>query len=279
MRLALAVRFAAAACDAFFLKSDGPSASPRKRRTSPVDAPSSYPFTASVTRIRGWAIRRFDSTADPRPPVKTTTSITPMRISQRGGPGLQSASMKRQLSALLILGISLTAATSIQARLNPRAADLQVGDMAPDFALKASDGKTYKLSDFRGKQAVVIAWYPKAFTSGCTIECKSLAEKGDLIKQFDAKFFMASVDTPEQAKAFGESQGAHFPLLADPDKKVADAYGTLRDYGGSIGIVSQRWTFYIGKDGKILAIDKAVKPATSAEDVAAKLAALKIAEK
>ena len=58
------------------------------------------------------------------------------------------------------------------------AADLKVGDMAPDFTLQASDGKTYNLSDFKGKQAVVVAWFPKALHQGCTIECKSLADKG-----------------------------------------------------------------------------------------------------
>jgi peroxiredoxin Q/BCP len=181
--------------------------------------------------------------------------------------------------ALVLFGIGLAAGVPFATAQGRQAADLQVGDVAPDFTLKASDGHTYKLSDFKGKQAVVIAWYPKAFTSGCTIECKSLAEKGGLIKKFDAAYFMASVDTVEQAKAFGEAHNADFPLLSDPDKKVADAYGTLRDYGGQIGVVSQRWTFYIGKDGRIMAIDKAVKPATSAEDVAAKLAELKVALK
>jgi peroxiredoxin Q/BCP len=160
-----------------------------------------------------------------------------------------------------------------------QAADLPVGDTAPDFALKASDGHLYKLSDFKGKKAVVIAWYPKAFTSGCTVVCESLAKKGDLIKKYDVAYFMASVVTAELAKAFGEAHNADFPLLSDPDKKIADAYGSLKDFGGSIGVVSQRWTFYIGKDGKILAIDKTVHPATSAEDVAAKLAELKIPAK
>lgn len=56
------------------------------------------------------------------------------------------------------------------------AAALEVGDMAPDFSLPGSDGKTYQLSDYRGKQAVVLAWFPKAYTYGCTIECKSLAD-------------------------------------------------------------------------------------------------------
>ena len=54
------------------------------------------------------------------------------------------------------------------------------------------------------------------------------------------------------------------PLLADPTKKTAEAYGVLRDFGGDIGVVANRWTFYIGKDGRIAAIDKAVKPATAA---------------
>ena len=64
---------------------------------------------------------------------------------------------------------------------------VKVGDMAPDFNLPGTDGKNHKLSDYRGKQAVVIAWFPKAFTGGCTIECKSLADNGDKIKKWRAE--------------------------------------------------------------------------------------------
>jgi len=148
--------------------------------------------------------------------------------------------------------------------------ELKVGDKAPDFSLQASDGKTYKLSDYRGKQAVVLAWFPKAYTSGCTIECKSLAEHGDMIKKYDVTYFMASVDPLADNKGFAEQQHADFPLLSDPTKETAQAYGVLR------GPVAQRWTFYVGKDGSITAIDKAVRPATSAEDMAAKLGELKV---
>src|SRR5690348_13475718 len=143
------------------------------------------------------------------------------------------------------------------------APELKVGDQAPDFSLPASDGKTYKLSDFKGKQAVVIAWFPAAFTQGCTIECKSLAEHGDMIKKYDVTYFMASVDPLEKNTDFAKTHNADFPLLSDPTKETATAYGVLNARG-----VANRWTFYIGKDGKILAIDKAVKPATSAEDMA-----------
>src|SRR6188472_2568623 len=88
------------------------------------------------------------------------------------------------------------------------AADLKVGDPAPDFTLQATDGKTYKLSSFRGKQAVVLAWFPKAFTRGCTIECKSLAEGSAKLRMYDASYFMASVDPidgDQGNKAFAES--------------------------------------------------------------------------
>src|SRR5215207_822772 len=155
--------------------------------------------------------------------------------------------------------------------------ELKVGDPAPDFSLPGTDGKTYKLSDFKGKQAVVVAWFPKAFTGGCTQECKSLAASGDKIRKFDVAYFMASVDPLEGEKgnkAFAKSEKADFPMLSDESKSVAAAYGVLNPRG-----VTNRWTFYIDKDGKIAAIDKAVKPATSAEDMVAKLKELKVPER
>ena len=169
---------------------------------------------------------------------------------------------------LFFLTVLTFMAVGISAQTPPP--ELKVGDQAPDFSLQASDGKTYKLSDFKGKKAVVLAWFPKAYTSGCTIECKSLAEHGDMIKKYNVIYFMASVDPLEQNKGFAEQQHADFPLLSDPTKQTAQAYSVLNDPNG----VARRWTFYIGKDGKIQAIDKAVKPATSAEDMAAKLGEL-----
>src|SRR5918992_1573025 len=163
--------------------------------------------------------------------------------------------------------------------------ELKVGDTAPDFTLQGTDGKTHRLSDYRGKQAVVIAWFPRAFTQGCTIECKSLADNGDKIKKFDVAYFMASVDPLEEnikfAKATSvklgdnvvEKKAADFPMLADPTKEVATKYGVLNPQRG----FANRWTFYIDKSGRIAAIDKAVRPATSAEDMVVKLSELKVA--
>ncbi|ROT45638.1 peroxiredoxin [Pusillimonas sp. NJUB218] len=153
-------------------------------------------------------------------------------------------------------------------------AALEVGDMAPDFRLPASDGKTYQLSDYRGKQAVVLAWFPKAYTYGCTIECKSLAENGDQIRQFDVTYFMASVDPLIENEGFAKETGADFPLLSDESKQVARSYDVL----GLLG-VARRHTFYIGKDGRILKIDADVQPETSAEDMVRTLSELGVDRK
>src|SRR5215210_2934715 len=148
------------------------------------------------------------------------------------------------MRALLTIGlVAALAAVTVMAQAPNSAPQvstvLKVGDMAPDFTLQGTDGKTHKLSEYRGKQAVVIAWFPKAFTQGCTIECKSLAENGDKIKQYDVAYFMASVDPLEEnikfAKATSvtlqgrggaaatvvEKKEADFPMPADPTKEVA----------------------------------------------------------
>lgn len=148
---------------------------------------------------------------------------------------------------------------------------LEVGDIAPDFSLQGTDGQTHRLAHYRGREAVVLAWFPKAYTRGCTIECKSLAEHGYLLKKFTATYFMVSVDPIADNVGFAKQQKADFPLLSDPTKQTARAYGVLSERG-----FAARRTFYIGKDGKILAIDKNVKPATSAQDMAKMLAKLQI---
>ena len=143
---------------------------------------------------------------------------------------------------------------------------LTVGDPAPDFTLQASDGSAYTLADYKGKQAVVIAWFPKAYTKGCTVECKSLAENGHLIRRYDVTYFMASVDSLEDSVGFAEATKADFPLLSDPSKKVAKAYDVLHTLG-----YAKRHTIYISDNGTVLKIDTAVNPKTSAEDMAATL--------
>jgi peroxiredoxin Q/BCP len=153
----------------------------------------------------------------------------------------------------------------------PHARALDVGDAAPDFALPASDGETYVLSDVLEEGPVVLAWYPQAFTSGCTLECKSFKEDGHRIRAYDVRYFMASVDPPERNRRFARSVGADFPLLSDESRDVARAYGVLHQDRFAF-----RTNFFIGTDGRILAIQRNVDPRTAARDVAAELAELGI---
>jgi peroxiredoxin Q/BCP len=188
-------------------------------------------------------------------------------------------------AALVAIAAATALAQAPATSTTTTTAELKVGDQAPDFSLQASDGKTYKLSDFKGKKAVVVAWFPKALTAGCTIECKSLAEHGDMIRKYNVEYFMASVDPIDKNIEFAkaksvdlggtrgvvEKKEADFPILSDPTKATATAYGVLGQSG-----VANRWTFYIGKDGKIQAIEKTITPAPSAEDLPAKLGELHV---
>src|SRR5262249_49743806 len=156
------------------------------------------------------------------------------------------------------LGVALLAGAA--------AAELKVGDKAPDFTLQGSDGKTYSLEQFRGKSGVVIAWFPKAMTKGCTIECKSLKAHSKELKGLNVAYFTASVDKPEENKKFADQLDADYPILSDPDKMAAQAYGVMSPRG-----FANRWTFYIDKDGVIKEIDKKVNVQTAAEDLCAKV--------
>jgi thioredoxin-dependent peroxiredoxin len=175
-----------------------------------------------------------------------------------------------KLFTALVLG------TLVMLTGNLSAAELKVGDTAPDFTMVGSDGKTYKLSELNKQgKAVVVAWFPRAFTGGCTKECQSFKNDGAKIRDYEVAYFTASNDPVEKNKAFAESLGADYPILSDPDSSVAKAYGVLN----ANGTAAQRWTFYIGADGKILAIDKSVKTETHGADVAGKLGQLSVKKK
>lgn len=180
--------------------------------------------------------------------------------------GLLRLRRVRLVVGMLVAIVAASAGSNVSA-------ELAVGDLAPDFSLQGSDGQTYSLSQFRGQQAVVLAWFPRAFTSGCTVECRSLAANGDQIRAFDVTYFMASTDPIEKNVEFADETEADFPLLSDPDGEVAKAYGVF-----SQGF-ARRNTFYIGVDGRISLIDQNVKPSTSAEDMVVNLAGLGVAQR
>ena len=149
---------------------------------------------------------------------------------------------------------------------------LKPNDVAPKFALKADDGSTVRLSALRG-QTVVLYFYPKDDTPGCTTEaCEFRDHRKDLSKS-DAVVLGVSPDTPESHTKFRDKYGLDFRLLADVDHKVAEAYGVWqrksmygREYWGIV-----RTTFVINANGRIARVFEKVKPAGHAAEVLAAL--------
>jgi peroxiredoxin Q/BCP len=148
----------------------------------------------------------------------------------------------------------------------------EVGKPAPEFSLTTGDGSQVSLKDYHGKW-VVLYFYPKDFTSGCTLEAHNFQR--DLSKYSDAGVVIlgVSVDTAQSHKDFCAKEGLNFKLLADPDAKVSTEYGSVMDYKGQK--LAARNTFIINPDGDIAKVYTGVKPAEHSEQVLKDLADLK----
>ena len=140
-------------------------------------------------------------------------------------------------------------------------ATLAVGSKAPAFALKDQDGKTVRLSQFKGKRLVVY-FYPKADTPGCTQQSCNLRDAFPQLKRLKATVVGISPDPPEKQKKFDDKYGLGFPLLADTDHAVADAWGVWGEkslYGRKfMGIV--RSAFVVDEKGKLAGVFYKVSP-------------------
>lgn len=121
------------------------------------------------------------------------------------------------------------------------------GERAPDFSLKAQDGRIVSLHDFLGKSNVVLYFYPKDFTPGCTAEAKTFSENYDEVLTMGAEVLGVSSDTQDTHDRFAESCRVKFPLLSDEGGKVRQAYGVKSTFG----IIAGRVTFVIDKTGTI----------------------------
>ena len=146
-----------------------------------------------------------------------------------------------------------------------------VGVAAPTFKLTTNEGKEANLSDFKG-QWVVLYFYPKDFTGGCTLEAHNFQR--DIAKYEAAKAVIlgVSTDTPDSHKSFCAKEGLSFKLLADVDSKVSEQYGSIMEYNGAK--YSARNTFIIDPTGKIAKVFVKVSPAGHSDEVLAALAEL-----
>ena len=152
-------------------------------------------------------------------------------------------------------------------------ADVQVGDEAPDFELKDSTRQPVRLSDYRGKKAVVLVFYPFAFSGICTGELCSIRDRIEDFRSDDVETLAVSVDAPFALQAFGEQEGYDFPLLADfwPHGEVSRSYGVFNEAVGA----AERGTFVIDRDGIVVySVHNGLGDARDDEEYAAALATI-----
>ena len=132
----------------------------------------------------------------------------------------------------------------------------KIGNLAPKFALQDHEGNAVSLSDFKGKSAVVIYFYPKAMTPGCTVQAQGLRDTAKALKKLNTVVLGISPDPIKKLAKFVERDALNFQLLSDEDHAVADSYGAWgpkkfmgREFDGIL-----RTTFIVGKDGKLKAV-------------------------
>ena len=151
---------------------------------------------------------------------------------------------------------------------------MEPGETAPDFALLDQDGETVRLSDLRGRN-VVLYFYPKADTPGCTTQACGVRDRTADYESADAVVLGVSPDSPKKLRKFADKHGLAFTLLADEDHAVAEAYGVWveKSMYGKKYWGNERSTFVIDPDGRIASVLRKVKPAEHDERVLAELAA------
>ena len=147
----------------------------------------------------------------------------------------------------------------------------EAGSAAPTFKLNSQEGKPVSLDQFKGKW-VVLYFYPKDFTSGCTIEAHNFQRDEAKYTAANAAIIGVSVDSVDSHQQFCTKEGLNFKLLSDPDGAVSKAYGSLNNLG--VTKFAKRYTFLISPDGKIAKVYTDVKPSGHSEEVLADLAQL-----
>jgi peroxiredoxin Q/BCP len=176
--------------------------------------------------------------------------------------------MNKILNAIIMLGVlACTASAANEAQQQPAA-----GSSAPDFSLVTGDGSLATLKGNRGKW-IVLYFYPKDFTGGCTLEAKNFQRDLAKYEQAGAVILGVSVDSAQSHKDFCAKEGLAFKLLADPDAKVSALYGSTMEYQGTK--MASRNTFIINPKGEIVKVFTGVKPADHSDEVLKALADLK----
>jgi peroxiredoxin Q/BCP len=143
----------------------------------------------------------------------------------------------------------------------------KVGDTAPDFEGSTSNGTMVRLRDYLGKKNVVLYFYPKDDTRGCTIEACSFRDKLNSLRALWTEVVGVSVDSLESHKQFAEKHNLNFPLVSDHEKRISRMYGALSDDGSQ----AERMTFIIDRQGRIASVFTKVDVTKHTDEVVAAL--------
>ncbi len=149
----------------------------------------------------------------------------------------------------------------------------KIGNLAPAFTLEDQDGNKVSLKDFKGKSNVVLYFYPKAMTPGCTVQACGIRDSKADLKKAKTVVLGVSPDKVARLGKFIEKEGLNFTLLSDEDHAITDKYGCwgLKKFMGRESMGVLRTTFIIGKDGRLKHIMDKVKTKTHHDDVLAKI--------
>lgn len=181
----------------------------------------------------------------------------------------------------LLAGLILTAG-AIKAA-DDKKVDLQVGGAAPDFEATDDQGQTWLSSDHVGKKYLVVYFYPGDFTPGCTKQAQIVRDNMNKLTEAGIEVVGVSGDAPETHALFKKAESLNFTLLADVDGSLAKQFGVPVGAGGTVkakdaegkivtlkrAVTTARWTFIIGKDGKILYKNTKVNPVDDSKQIAA----------
>ncbi len=160
--------------------------------------------------------------------------------------------------------------------------NLKVGDKSPEFTAAADDGSTWNIKNYLGRDYIVVYFFPAAMTGGCTKEACAYRDLHGDLHEAGVEVVGISGDNVEGLKLFKHAENLNFTLLSDPDGKIAESFGVPVSEGGSImrtvdgtehelkrGVTEKRWTFVIGKDGKIIYRNDSVNPEKDSGEVLA----------
>jgi peroxiredoxin Q/BCP len=181
--------------------------------------------------------------------------------------------MRKAIWIAVVVAVIAASGFGIRAHAAAAADTVQVGTTAPNFTLPSQEDKPVSLTDYKGKW-VVLYFYPKDQTQGCTIEAHNFQRDMDKYAALNAVVLGVSLDTVEGHKAWCAKDTFSFKLLADPDHKVVDAYGVPVNARGDMKYAS-RDTFLISPSGKIVKVWEKVDPNVHSTDVLAEIAANK----